>query len=66
MSMQSDFLRKIERFCRANGVAETTFGLDAVNDKSFVPDLRAGRNPSLRMVERVNEYMAERRKRSAA
>ena len=65
MSMQAAFLKKIERFCRRNGVAETTFGLEAVNDKSFVADLRAGRNPSLRVFERVNEYMAAFKNRAA-
>lgn len=66
MTAQEAFVKKIERFCRCTGMAESTFGYEAVNDRSFVFDLRRGRNIQLRTVERVEKFMAERRKRCAA
>lgn len=57
MSMHDAFLKKIDRFCRQHGIAESEFGEQAVNDRSFVADLRKGRSPSLRIVERVEQFM---------
>lgn len=65
MSMQDAFLKKIERFLRESGMAETAFGRAVVNDGSLVADLRAGRSPSLRTVERVNEFIAAHKQRAA-
>ena len=58
MSETERFLSEIEHFCRVRGLRETAFGRMAVKDGSFVSRIRAGRSPSLSMVERVREFMA--------
>ena len=50
-------LREVEKFLRQNGTAPTRFGRDAVGDPRFVFDLRNGRDPRPRTVERVRAYL---------
>lgn len=52
-------LRAIERHISRHGIAPTRFGRDAVGDPRLVHDLRRGREPGRRMVERVTRYMAQ-------
>ena len=47
----------IERFIRTHNVAPTRFGRDAVRDPRFVLDLRNGREPRRRTVNRVLAYI---------
>lgn len=58
MSRQLQFIDRIDQFLSATGLAETTFGRMACNDSTFVADLRDGRSPSLRTLERVEDFMA--------
>jgi hypothetical protein len=39
-------------------MSATAFGIAVAKDPNFVHDLRAGRVPNLRMVDRVNQYIA--------
>jgi hypothetical protein len=68
MNHQLQFIGRIDQFLADTGLAETTFGRLACNDSTFVADLREGRSPSLRTMERVetfmNDYAAPRPKRS--
>lgn len=68
MNHQLQFIGRIDQFLADTGLAETTFGRLACNDSTFVADLRDGRSPSLRTLERVetfmNDYAAPRPKRS--
>jgi hypothetical protein len=68
MNHQLQFIGRIDQFLADTGLAETTFGRMACNDSTFVADLREGRSPSLRTLERVetfmNDYAAPRPKRS--
>lgn len=66
MTMQEAFLKKVERFLRQTGMADSRFGEEAVNDRAFVYELRAGRSVQLRTLERVQKFMDERRKGKAA
>jgi hypothetical protein len=50
-------LRSIERFLRATGLPESKFGRLAVSDPRLVTDLRRGREPRKRMVQRVEHFM---------
>lgn len=50
-------LRNVEKYLKAAGVAPTRFGRDAVGDPRFVFDLRNGREPRARTVERVLNYL---------
>jgi len=50
-------LRRIERFLVRQGMAETRFGRDAVNDPRLVGDLRRGREPRAETVARIEAYI---------
>jgi len=51
-------LDRIERHLKETHISATRFGRRAVGDPRFVLDLRAGRRPRRRTVERVEEYLA--------
>jgi hypothetical protein len=55
--MQS-LLDTIATFIAAHEISERKFGEEALNDKNFVSDLRAGRSPSMNTVERLQQFMA--------
>lgn len=57
MLTAKSFLAQIEAFLERTEMSATAFGVEAVRDPNFVADLRAGRMPSLRLVERVDEFM---------
>lgn len=50
-------LRKIEKFLRDTGMAPTRFGRDAVRDPRLVFDMRNGREPTPRMINRIEHFM---------
>jgi len=50
-------LRKIERFLRNTQMAPTRFGRDAVRDPRLVFDMRNGREPTPRMIRRLEHFM---------
>lgn len=51
-------LRTIETFLRRTGLPATKFGRLAVCDPRLVTDLRNGREPRKRLVQRVEEFMS--------
>lgn len=51
------FLAQIEAHLAQTRTSATAFGQAAVGDPCFVFDLRSGRMPSLRLVERVHRYI---------
>ena len=55
------FLIEIEAFLARERAAPSTFGRAAVGDPNFLRQLRDGRAPSLRLVDRARAYMAGRR-----
>ena len=61
MESAAAFLSEIEAFLARERAAPSTFGRAAVGDPNFVHDLREGRAPSLRLVDRARAYMARRR-----
>jgi hypothetical protein len=50
-------LREIENFLRRSEVPPTRFGREVLGDPRFVFDLRNGRDPRPRTVERVLAYL---------
>ena len=56
-SIARTFLAEIERFLSAATIDPTTLGKQALSDPSFVFDLRKGRSPSTRTIDRVREWM---------
>lgn len=61
-----DLINDIDAFCAAHGLTETQFGLASLNDKNFVPQLRAGRDVRLSTLEKVRQFMLTYRPSSAA
>lgn len=51
-------LRRIEAFMRATRMPPATFGRRAVGDAIFVFDLKNGREPRVKMVERVERFIS--------
>jgi hypothetical protein len=50
-------LDRIERHLKETHMSATRFGRRAVGDPRFVLDLRAGRRPRRRTVEKVERYL---------
>ena len=61
----SDILREIESFCAEHKLTDGQFGLMALNDKNFVPQLRDGRDIRLSTGEKVRAFMEEFRNAAA-
>ena len=57
---QGRLVAEIEDFCRRAGIAESTFGKQAVNDGKFVNRLRIGHSVTARTAEAVRKFIAER------
>jgi hypothetical protein len=57
VSQSEKFVAEVEAFLKASGMSATVFGKAAVNDPKFVFNIRKGRQPSLRLVDRVNAYI---------
>lgn len=49
----------IDRHLRRTGIAETTFGRQAVNDPRLVGDLRRGRQPGAHVRARVQAMIGD-------
>lgn len=54
-------LREIESFCRESGMAESTFGRQAVNDGKLCARLRGGKGVTLDTAEKIRTFMERRR-----
>ncbi len=50
-------LSEIEAFCRRSGMAESTFGRQAVNDGKLCARLRDGKNVTLDTAERIRDFI---------
>jgi hypothetical protein len=50
-------LKEIEAFCRRSGVAESTFGRQAVNDGKLCLRLRSGKNVTLETADRIRAFI---------
>jgi hypothetical protein len=53
-------LDRIERHLKESHISATRFGRRAVGDPRLVVDLRGGRRPRRRTVEKVENYLARR------
>ncbi len=50
-------LREVENFLRATKVSPARFGREVMGDPRFVFDLRNGREPRPRTIERIREFL---------
>ena len=55
-------LKDIELYRKRNDVAETTFGVLAVNNGHLIGRMKAGRTPSLETIRRVRKFLRNGRK----
>lgn len=58
-------LDRIERHLKESHISATRFGRRAVGDPRFVLDLRSGRRPRRRTVERVEAYLTKQGEQSS-
>jgi hypothetical protein len=59
MTDAQDLLTEIEAFCRAQGMAESTFGRQALNDGKFVGRLRRGSRVTRPTMQKARDFMAK-------
>jgi len=59
MSSAETLLREIDAFLERTGITQTRFGVEAMNNSSFVRQLRKGGSVTLRTVDKVREFMSE-------
>ena len=52
-----ELLRRIESFLEFSGMPAARFGREAIGDPCFVADLRRGREPRARTIERVSAFI---------
>jgi 2,4-dienoyl-CoA reductase-like NADH-dependent reductase (Old Yellow Enzyme family) len=57
MMTSDEFRQKVDQFLERSGMSATRFGREAVGDPNLVRDLRAGRAPTLRLVELIDRYI---------
>ena len=57
-TVAQSFLSEIERFLDAAGLEPTALGKQALGDPNFVFDLRKGRSPSTRTIDKVRGWIA--------
>ena len=60
------FLSEIDAYLKASGTDATTFGKQVLADPSFVFDLRKGRSPSTRTMEKVRAAMSKAKSETPA
>lgn len=59
MTLQTDFSDEVEAFLKASTLPPSRFGRDALGDPGFVAELRRGRCPNLRTIERARAFIAK-------
>jgi sulfate adenylyltransferase subunit 2 len=57
-------LAEVERFLETAGLEPTSLGKQALSDPSFVFDLRKGRSPSTRTIDKVRAWMQQQKSSS--
>ena len=58
-TVAQSFLLEIEAFLESAGLEPTALGKQALGDPNFVFDLRKGRSPSTRTIDKVRGWIAQ-------
>lgn len=58
MVTAEQFIAQIDSYLERAKVSPSAFGREAVGDPNLVSDLKSGRMPNLRTVERITEFMS--------
>ena len=61
-----ELIAQIDAFRKLHGISESGFGIAALNDKNFLPELRAGRDLRFSTAEKCKAFMAEYKQDAAA
>ena len=56
----SQVIAQIDDFLVRHGMAPTRFGREATGEPQLIDSIRRGRSPSLKVLERIAEFMRER------
>lgn len=59
MSTRETLLAEIDLYLSLSGMTQTRFSVSATGDRSFVTNVRNGRQPRADMIDRVRDYMRE-------
>ena len=59
MSEKEALLKSIEKFILANRMPDTTFGIRAMSDPSFIAKLRKGRSVRIDTAEKLRGFMRD-------
>jgi sulfate adenylyltransferase subunit 2 len=65
-TVAQSFLSEIEAFLESAGLEPTALGKQALGDPNFVFDLRKGRSPSTRTIEKVRGWIAQQQAPAAS
>ena len=65
MSIQDAFIKDIEQALTDFGMNPTQFGREALNDPTFVFELRNGRSVGVTLMDRVYQFIATRKGEAA-
>lgn len=57
MDVIGELLKRITAYCSRQGISEGAFGREAMNDTSFVADLRGGRSPTMRTLDKLDRFL---------
>ena len=60
MNLRTDLLSTIEAFLEETGMEPSTFGRTVLSDPNFVFELRAGRSPNTRTLDRIGAYLSSK------
>lgn len=64
MSSRQHLLQRVEAYLASSGMSEWAFGMAVAKDNKLVKRLREG-NPTLKLVERTESFLAERSDRDS-
>lgn len=59
MNSAQDLLREIDAFLERSGKTQTAFGIETMNNSSFVRHLRQGGSVTLRTVDKIRKFIAD-------
>ena len=59
MNIAEHFKSQVEQYLETSGMKPTAFGMQAVNDPSFVARLQSGRNCKVETIDRVLTWMQD-------
>lgn len=63
--IDQDLIERIETFRSEVGLSVTDFGIQAVNDRRLIPDLREGRELRRATRHRIEQFIAEQSRKTA-